>query len=134
MLAAVHRRERAATRPEHGEEAAVDHAIEHSFVREAVVPERKLVTEALKRGLGTVTVEDVQREVRERPLIRSDIAGRPMATTKEMLALESRLIDFARNGRGRCLPLGDPQRPCSRNGSTMVRRRRFAMYSARGTE
>ena len=29
---------------------AVDHAIEHSFVREAVVPERKLVTEALKRG------------------------------------------------------------------------------------
>ena len=29
---------------------AVDHAIEHSFVREAVVPERKLLTEALKRG------------------------------------------------------------------------------------
>ena len=41
---------------------AVDHAIEHSFVREAVVPERKLLTEALKRGLGAVTVEDVTRE------------------------------------------------------------------------
>jgi len=113
-LAAVHRRERAAARPEHVEKAAVDHAVEHSFVREAVVPERKLVTEALKRGLGGVTVEDVQREVQERPLIRSEVAGRPMATTKEMLALESRLIDFARNGRGRCLPLGDPARPCSR--------------------
>src|SRR5665213_2542333 len=31
-----------------------------------------------------------------------------------MLALESRLIDFAREGRGRCRPMGDPQRPCSR--------------------
>jgi conjugative relaxase-like TrwC/TraI family protein len=102
-------------RPERGEKEAVDHAIGHSFVREAVVPERKVVTEALKRGLGAVTVEGVTREVAERPLIRSDIAGRRMATTKEMLALEGRLIDFARAGRGRCRPLGDPQRPCSRD-------------------
>ena len=42
VLAAVHRRERVAARPERGEGLAVDHAIEHSFVREAVVPERKL--------------------------------------------------------------------------------------------
>ena len=41
-----------AARPERGEGLAVDHAIEHSFVREAVVPERKLLTEALKRGIG----------------------------------------------------------------------------------
>ena len=95
---------------------AVDHAIEHSFVREAVVPERKLVTEALKRGLGAVTVEGVTREsCRSVPLIRSEVDGREMATTKEMLALESRLIDFARKGRGRCRPLGDPNRPCSRD-------------------
>src|SRR5207244_4990128 len=32
-----------------------------------------------------------------------------------MLGLESRLIDFARGGRGRCRPLGDPNRPCSRD-------------------
>jgi conjugative relaxase-like TrwC/TraI family protein len=113
-LAAVHRRERVAAKPERDEKGAVNHAIGHSFVREAVVPERKLDTEALKRGIGSVTVEDVKREVRERPLIRRDVAGRKMATTKEMLALESRLIDFARQGRGRCRPLGDPQRPCSR--------------------
>jgi len=114
-LAAVHRRERAFARPERGEGLAVDHAIEHSFTREAVVPERKLLTEALKRGIGSVTVEDVMREVSERPLIRSDVAGRKMATTKEMLALESRLTDFARQGRGRLRPIGDPQRPCSRD-------------------
>lgn len=114
VLAAVHRRETAYSRSIRGEKLAVDHAIGHSFVRDAVVPERKVVTEALKRGIGAVTVEDVTREVEKRPLIRSDIAGRRMATTKEMLALESRLIDFARDGRGRCRPLGDPERPCSR--------------------
>ena len=102
-------------RPDRGERMAVDHAVEHSFVREAVVPERKLLTEALKRGLGAVTVESVARELHERPLIRSDVAGRKMATTKEMLALETRMIDFARQGRGRARPLGDPQRPCSRD-------------------
>jgi ATP-dependent exoDNAse (exonuclease V) alpha subunit len=101
-------------RPQRSERLAVDHAIEHSFVREAVVPERKLLTEALKRGIGAVTVEGVTREMLERPLIRSDVAGRRIATTKEMLGLESRLIDFARDGRGRCRPVGDPERPCSR--------------------
>lgn len=113
-LAAVHRRETKPGKRQRDESMAVDHALEHSFVREAVVPERKLVTEALKRGLGAVTVEDTAREMRSRPLIRSDVAGRKMATTKEMLAMESRLIDFARQGRGRCRPLGNPDRPCSR--------------------
>lgn len=114
-LASVHRRERVSARLVRGEAGAVDHAIEHSFVREAVVPERNLVTEALKRGLGAVTVEDVAREVAERPLIRSDVAGRRMATTQLMRDMESQLIDFARQGRGRCRPLGDPTRPCSRD-------------------
>ena len=114
-LAAVHARERIAARPERFEAGAVDYATLHCYVREAVVPERKLVTEALKRGLGAVTVEGVTDEVRERPLIRSQVAGRQMATTKEMVALETRLIDFARQGRGRCRPLGDPERQCSRN-------------------
>ena len=97
------------------ESQSVDHAIDHSFVREAVVPERKLLTEALKRGLGSVTVEDTARELRNRPLIRSDVLGRWMATTHDMVSLENKIIDFARNGRGRCRPLGDPGRPCSRS-------------------
>ena len=114
-LAAIHARELIAARPERFEAGAVDYATLHCYVREAVVPERKLVTEALKRGLGAVTVKGVTDEVRERPLIRSQVAGRQMATTKEMVALETRLIDFARQGRGRCRPLGDPERQCSRN-------------------
>jgi conjugative relaxase-like TrwC/TraI family protein len=115
VLAAVHRREHPVARKERSEALAVDHSLEHSFVRDAVVPERKLVTEALKRGLGAVTVDGVTREVQDRPLIRSQVEGRKLATTKEMLALESKLIDFARLGRGRCRPLGNPDRPCSRD-------------------
>ncbi len=114
-LAAVHRREREFARPEPSEAQAVDHAIDHSYVREAVLPERKLLTEALKRGIGSVTVDGVTTELAKRPLIRSEVEGRAMATTKEMIALESRLIEFASKGRGRCRPLGDTNRPCSRD-------------------
>ncbi|MBX9580288.1 MAG: relaxase domain-containing protein [Gemmataceae bacterium] len=115
QLASVHRREVRADKREHGEAQAVTHALDHSFVREAVLPERKLLTEALKRGIGEVTVAAVAREMRERPLIRSEVNGRKVATTKEMLALESRLIEFARQGRGRGRPLGNPERPCTRD-------------------
>ena len=118
VLAAVHRREHVYARPVRGEAGAVDHAIEHSFVREAVVPERKLLTEALKRGIGAVTVEGVTSEMQSRPLIRNDVGGRRMATTKLMRDMERQLIDFAREGRGRCRPMGDPERPCSRTEFT----------------
>jgi hypothetical protein len=102
-------------RPQPAERSAVDHAIDHSFVRDAVVSERKLMTEALKRGLGAVTVEAVASELGRRPLIRSQVDGRDMATTRDMLALESKLVAFARDGRGRCRPLGDPKRPFTRD-------------------
>jgi len=114
LLDDVYRRATPCVRPERGEARAVDHAIAHSYVRDAVLPERKLVTEALKRGLGAVTVEGVAQEMKHRPLIRSSFDGRPMATTKEMVALEAKTITFAREGRGRFRPLGDPDRPCSR--------------------
>lgn len=101
--------------PEPGERAAVDHAIGHSFVRDAVVPERKLMTEALKRGLGAVTVNAVAKELSGRPLIRSQVDDRDMATTREMLALESKIVSFARDGRGRFRPMASPDRKLSRD-------------------
>jgi conjugative relaxase-like TrwC/TraI family protein len=82
LLASVYHRETPCARQVNREAPAVDHAIEHCFMHEAVVPERKLVTEALKRGIGAVTVENVTREVGSRPLIWSDVAGRKMATLK----------------------------------------------------
>jgi conjugative relaxase-like TrwC/TraI family protein len=115
LLDGVYARAAHHERPQRGEARAVDHAIAHCYVRDAVLPERKLVTEALKRGLGEVTVEGVAEGLKNRPLIRSKVDGRAMATTKEMVALESKTIAFARDGRGRFRPLGDPNRECSRD-------------------
>lgn len=78
VLASVYRRETPYARQVNGEALAVDHAIEQCFVGEAVVPERTLIAEALKRGIGAVTVESVTRELGNRPLIWSDVAGRKM--------------------------------------------------------
>lgn len=114
-IAEVYRRESKPIRPGPGERTAVAHAIDHSFVRDAVVPERKLMTEALKRGLGAVTVEDTAKELSTRPLIRSRVDDRDMATTREMLALESKIVSFARDGRGRFRPLTSPDRKVSRD-------------------
>ena len=58
-VAAAYRRDIPFARPERGEGPAVDYALAHSFAREATVPERKLLTEAMKRGLGAVTVDGV---------------------------------------------------------------------------
>lgn len=113
-IAEIYQRETKPIRPTSGERTAVDHAIEHSFVRDAVVPERKLLTEALKRGLGAVTVGQTAKELQKRPLIRSQVDDRDMVTTREMLALETKIVDFARDGRGRCRPLGDPKRKMAR--------------------
>ncbi len=82
VLASVYRRETPSVRPVNGEAPAVDHAIEQCLVREAVVPERTLVTEALKRGIGSVTVDGVIKEMRKRPLILSVVEGRRMVTLK----------------------------------------------------
>jgi conjugative relaxase-like TrwC/TraI family protein len=82
VLASVCRHKGRVALEVNGEALAVDHAIEDCFAHAAVVPERKLVTEALKRGIGSVTIEDVTRELRSRPLIWSDVAGRKMATLK----------------------------------------------------
>ncbi|HEV3188900.1 MAG TPA: AAA family ATPase, partial [Polyangiaceae bacterium] len=100
--------------PVQGEGAAVDYALGHAFTREAVVPERKLEMLAMQRGLGSVTVEDVKRELAGRDLIRGEHDGKRVATTREMARDEARLIKFAVSGRGRYRPLGNPDRPLTR--------------------
>jgi conjugative relaxase-like TrwC/TraI family protein len=113
-LAETYRRETPFGRLLPGEREAVDYALSHCFTRESVVPERKLLTEALKRGIGSVTIEGATAELSRRPLIRGERSGRQMATTQEVLSAESRLIAFAKKGRGRYRPLGDPERKFTR--------------------
>ena len=87
--------------------AALDHAIDHSFERESVTSEKRLLAEALKRGVGSVLPEDVKSEMQRRPdLLLRQHDGQRVATTRQVLAEEQRLVSFAREGRGTCKPLG----------------------------
>jgi conjugative relaxase-like TrwC/TraI family protein len=83
---------------------AVEYAMQHSFERKSVIDERRLLAEALKYGVGKATVEDVHRELQKSDVITAERYGRRMATTREVLAEERKLIAFAREGRGTCTP------------------------------
>ncbi|QEL18765.1 MobF family relaxase [Limnoglobus roseus] len=75
---------------------AVKYAIGHMFERNSVVEERKLYEAAIRQGIGSVTPEGVQREAKRQGLLVKDRD----ATTRDVLAQEGRIIQFARDGRG----------------------------------
>lgn len=81
---------------------AVGQAVAHCFERSSVVPERKLLTEALKRSYGTASPETVGILVADQQLLVASRDGERLATTNGVLAEESRMIAFARDGRGVC--------------------------------
>ncbi len=93
--------------PEDGHTArdAVERAMEHCFERASVVPERTLLAEALKQGVGKGSRETVERLVSQQPLIRGERKGRRLVTTREVLDEEQRLLAYARDGRGTCRPI-----------------------------
>jgi conjugative relaxase-like TrwC/TraI family protein len=84
---------------------AMEYAIGHAFERRSVMPERDVLAIALKHGVGKATVEDVLDRAAQSDLIIGDRNGRRMATTREALKEERFVIDFAKEGRGRCRPL-----------------------------
>lgn len=79
---------------------AMEYAIGHEFERKSVIPERQLLTAALRRGIGQVRPEQILRQVEQAPLIVCERTGRRMATTHEVLSEEEHIIGFARSGRG----------------------------------
>ncbi len=84
---------------------ALDHAIAHSFEQQSVVPTRKILETALRFGVGDVSLNDLEKELPHSGLLIRDWDGRSMATTKEVLAEEKQLLDFARTGKATRLPL-----------------------------
>jgi conjugative relaxase-like TrwC/TraI family protein len=84
---------------------AIDYAIGHEFERKSVVPERQLLTTALKQGVGHVLPEQLLKQAALAPLIVGERNGRRMATTREVISEEEKIIDYARSGRGTVRPL-----------------------------
>lgn len=81
---------------------AVEFAIGHLFERRSVLDAKKVYELALRRGIGSVTPEEVEAESKRQGLLVR--AGE--STTRQVLAEEERVIGFARDGRGTCRPMG----------------------------
>ena len=105
QLKAVTNRQLPQLEPTVTKEAAVDFATSNRFERESVTRERQLIRDALKRSMGDVTAEDIRQEVKRRNWIREGEGADALISTKEVLAEEQALLNFARNGRGRQRPL-----------------------------
>ena len=85
---------------------ALDHAMRHEFTNRSVVRERELLATAMRRGFGQVAADDVMAAADRAPLMRGTVQGRALVTTREVLAEERAMIDYARAGRLSCEPLG----------------------------
>ena len=85
---------------------AVTFAKARHFERDAVADERVLVGDALRRSMGEVSVEAIQREFERRVDTAEFVAATPppgvpsrIFTTREMMALERETIELMRAGR-----------------------------------
>ncbi|MGE3424818.1 MAG: MobF family relaxase [Dehalococcoidia bacterium] len=85
--------------------AAAERAIEHAFARQSVVPERELLAAALRQGYGKVSRETMEKEMARADVIRVKRGDRMLVTTRSVLDEETRMLDFAREGRGTCQPI-----------------------------
>lgn len=85
---------------------AVDFALAKAFERASVTSEKKLLAEALRHGVGSCTVEEIREEFfRRDAIITREVEGQRLSTTREVLAEETRMIQWCQNARGKCFPL-----------------------------
>jgi conjugative relaxase-like TrwC/TraI family protein len=85
---------------------AVAFAIDHCSEKLSVIPERELARVALLRGLGNVTLEQVEAELPRQGVFTEAIDGRAMATTDKLQAEENAIVKFAAAGQGTVEPAG----------------------------
>jgi len=77
---------------------AVRHALDHLFERSSTIKENKIREEAMRYSFGTVTPEQIEDELLNTPLLRKTINGQKIVTTREVLAEEKSMVDFAYGG------------------------------------
>ena len=77
----------------------------HSFERHSVVPDKQLLAESLRHGVGQVSVEGIKRQLSEQKVIVRTVDGRALATTPEMLREERDMMLFAKSGRSSMSPI-----------------------------
>lgn len=86
----------------------VDYAVLHCFERASVMEERRMLETAMRRAIGApgVSAEEIGKTLAEDTrIIHVGEKGRTLCTTKEVLSEERRMVDLARSGQGRMIPL-----------------------------
>ncbi len=83
---------------------SLDYAKEHVFERRSVISEKRLFAEALKKGVGDVLPEDLQK-LEDKDLLKADRGGQRLCTTKEALNTELDMLRMIKNGLGTCSPI-----------------------------
>jgi Cdc6-like AAA superfamily ATPase len=97
-------KERPALTPAH----CVDHALLHGFERASVLQDRRLLASAYRHGLGntSVSVDAITAQFRQDArIIPVKENGRILCTTRGVLAEEKRMVQLARQGQGKLVPL-----------------------------
>ncbi|MBS1585842.1 MAG: relaxase domain-containing protein [Bacteroidetes bacterium] len=97
----------------------VDYALSHCFERASVMPERRLLETACRFGLGngSVSVREIAQAFKaDKGIIRINEKGQSVCTTKEVLQEERRMVELAKEGRGKFPPLYRQAPPLALNG------------------
>jgi conjugative relaxase-like TrwC/TraI family protein len=89
-------------------EQCVDHALQHGFERASVLSDRRLLASAYRHGMGNtgVSIEAITKQFRQDTrIIPVTEKSRTLCTTKQVLAEEKRMVQLARQGQGKLMPL-----------------------------
>lgn len=89
-------------------EQCVAHTLKHSFERASVVVDRRLLSTAYRYAMGneTITLDAVTQKFSEdKSLIHIKQGGQTLCTTREVLQEEKRMVELARQGQGKLVPL-----------------------------
>ncbi len=98
-------------KPANTADKGVAYAIGHEFARNSVVTQKQLEITAMERCMGAALPEEMEPQLHKQGVLLID----GHATTEQVLAEEQRLVEFARQGRGRFRPLGDAGHPLARD-------------------
>jgi conjugative relaxase-like TrwC/TraI family protein len=95
-------------RPALEPETCVDYAVRHGFERASVLSERRLLEMAYRHGLGnaSVSIDAITQSFRsDGRIIPVKEKSRTLCTTKGVLLEEQRMVQLARQGQGKLVPL-----------------------------
>ena len=86
----------------------VDHALLHCFERASVMADRRVLEAAYRHGIGnsSVSVKEITNQFnKDDRIVHVQENSRTLCTTKEVLSEEKHMVELARQGQGKLIPL-----------------------------